>query len=105
MCLLLISQAGNPADEIGLMTGQTLDYIKFLFVLGGILILTYVAVRFWMPRIIGMKNPLSGPIRIVARFPLEPKKNLYIVKTGPEFFFIGTSEDKIHYLTSLDPDK
>lgn len=105
MDLMLLLQASNPADEIGAMTSYTLDIIKFLFLLGGVLILTYVAVRFWLPRYLSGGSSLGGPIQVVTRMPLEPRKSLYIIRVGTELFLIGTSEGQLHYLTSLDPDK
>ncbi len=105
MFVPLLMGVGTPADEIGSLTQQAVDYFKLLLVLAAILILAYLTIRFWVPNLMGVKALQSGPIRVVARFPLEPRKNLYIVRVGSDFFLIGTSEGKIHYLTTLDSDK
>ena len=102
MLLLLLQQGGSPAEQVGSINSQILQYFQVILVLAGILILIYVLFRFWIPRFFGIKTFASGPVRVVARYPLEPKKTLYIVKTGPEMFLIGTSESQIHYLTALD---
>src|SRR5262245_13666980 len=100
-CLL---QAVNPAEELGSMTSQTLDIVRVLFILAAVLLLAYVAVRHWLPRLTGFKNLESSPIQVLARTPLEPKKNLYLVKVGPEVLLVGTSEDHLHFLKALDQE-
>lgn len=102
---LQMLQPATPADEIGSITGHIVDYVKLLLVLGAILILAYLTIRFWMPRMAGVKGLYAGPISVAARFPLESKKSLYVVKVGAEFFLIGTSEQQIQLLASLDADK
>ena len=105
MGALLLLQLASPSEQIESVTGQILDYVKLLLVLAGILILAYVTIRFWIPKMMGIKTLHSGPIEVSARFPLEPKKNLYIVKIGSEPFLIGTSEERIHFLTALEAEK
>ncbi len=100
-CLL---QAANPAEELGSVTGQALELVRFLFILAAVVLLAYVAVRYWLPRLTGLKNLEAGPIKILARTPLEPKKTLYLLKIGSEVILVGTSEDQLHFLKSLDPE-
>jgi flagellar protein FliO/FliZ len=100
-CLL---QAANPAEELGSVTGQALGLMRFLFILAAVVLLAYVAVRHWLPRLTGLKNLETGPIQILARTPLEPKKTLYLVKIGPEVLLVGTSENNLHFLKALDPE-
>src|SRR5262245_4095463 len=98
-CLL---QAVNPAEELGSVTGQALDIVRVLLILCAVLLLAYVVVRHWVPRLTGLKNLASSPIQVLARTPLEPKKNLYLLKVGPEVLLVGTSEDHLHFLKALD---
>jgi flagellar protein FliO/FliZ len=100
-CLL---QAANPAEELGSVTGQALELVRVLFILAAVVLLAYVAVRHWLPRLTGLKNLEAGPIKIVARTPLEPKKILYLLKIGSEVLLVGTSENHLHFLKSLDPE-
>lgn len=99
-CLL---QAANPAEELGSVTGQALQLVRVLFILAAVALLAYVAVRHWLPRVMGLRNLEAGPIQILARTPLEPKKNLYLLKVGSEILLVGTSEDQLHLLKALDP--
>lgn len=75
-----------------------------LLALGGVLVLAYVMLRVGLPRVFGMRAAQGGPIQVVARYPLEPKKTLYLVKTGTQVFLIGTSESQVQFLTAVPPD-
>lgn len=81
-----------------------LDYIEVLIALGGVLILAYVTLHFGLPRMMGMRTSAAGPIRVLARYPLEPKKTLYLVKTGSQVVLIATAENRVEYLTALEPE-
>jgi flagellar biogenesis protein FliO len=93
-----------PADQWTLLDPQLVDYFRLLLVLGAVLILAYVGVRYLVPRMTGMRQVPSGPMRVVARLPIEPGKNLYLVKAGTCCFLVGTSAGDIHYLASLDAE-
>jgi flagellar biogenesis protein FliO len=51
-----------------------------------------------------MRTSSGGPIQVVARYPLEPKKTLYLLRIGTQVFLIGTSESQVQFLTSLAAD-
>jgi flagellar biogenesis protein FliO len=104
MGLACLLQAVNPADELGSVTGQALDIVRVLLILGAVLLLAYVVVRHWVPRLTGLKNLQNSPIQVLARTPLEPKKNLYLLKVGSEVLLVGTSEDHLHFLKALDQE-
>jgi len=96
-------QTRMPADEFTSVSSGVLDYIKLLLVLCGILVLAYLTIRHLIPRIIGMQTSGSGPIQVLARFPLEPKKTLYAVRAGSDVLLIGSSESGLQFLKELDP--
>ena len=102
MAALWLLQAVDPSREIGSISSELVDYVKLILTLALVLVLAFVGLRFWLPRITGLRNIASGPIRVVARYPLEPRKNLYIVRAGGGYFMVGTSETGVHYLNSLD---
>jgi flagellar biogenesis protein FliO len=80
---------------------QLYDYLKTMLALVAILALAYLVIRYWLPRMTGIQTSASGPIQVISRFALEPKKGLYIVKAGSEYMLLGTSESGIQYLTAL----
>jgi len=89
-------------EDLTTGSASLVDYIKLLFVLGGILILAYVSIRYLMPRLMRANSGSAGPIQILARFFLEPKKTLYVVKAGSNVFLIGSSESGLQLLKDLD---
>lgn len=101
MVFAILLQAG-PAEQVGAMNSQLFEYIRALFVFGGILLLAYVAVRHWAPKLAEARGPASGAIQVMARATLDGRKTLYVVKTGADFFLIGASETDLHYLATLD---
>ncbi len=100
--MLALLQAAPAIDQLSSVSNQIIDYLKLLAVLAGVLILAFVVVRHWLPSLTGLKPPDGGPIEVMARFPLEPRKTLYIIRTGSDYFLIGTSETDMFYLTSVD---
>ena len=87
------------------MTGSlAADYLKLMLVLAGIIALTYAILRYWLPKLSALRSPGSGPIQVVARLPLEPRKNLYIIKAGAGYLLIGTAENSVHMLSTLQPE-
>ncbi len=81
-----------------------MQYVEVLVALGGVLLLAYVTLRVGLPRMFGMRVSKDGPIQVLARYPLEPKKTLYLVKTGAQVFLVATSESQVTYLTAVAPD-
>ncbi len=83
------------------MSSPTLQYIEVLIALAGILLLAYATLKLGLPRLLGMHVPSRGPIKIVARYPLEPRKTLYLVQAGSQLLLLGSSENRVQYLTTL----
>jgi flagellar protein FliO/FliZ len=81
-----------------------LDYAKTLLVLGAILILAFVAVRFWIPRLAGFRTLSSEHIEVFARYSLEPRKTLYVVRAGKTMILLASSEQGVQFMTALEPD-
>jgi flagellar protein FliO/FliZ len=100
---LWLLQANDPAKELGAINSGILDYLKLLLVLGFILALAFITLRMVLPRITGSRALGPGAIQVAARYPLEPKKNLYVIRVGEDYFLVGTTESGMHYLTTLDP--
>jgi flagellar biogenesis protein FliO len=103
--ILGVWQAGNPSGEIGWVANEFAGLVQVVLILGGVLLLAFFVLRFAIPRFFGIDHFRSGPISVVARFSLEPRKNLYIVQIGKEYFLVGTSETNVQLLTSLDSGK
>ena len=81
-----------------------LEYVEVLFVLAGVLLLAYALLRLGLPRMLGMTGSEDGPIRVVARQGLEPRKTLYLVNVGSQLFLLGTAESQVQCLTTIEPE-
>lgn len=95
-------QAPGSLDQITGVGGQIVDYVKLLAILAGVLILAYLTIRKGIPALTGLRPAEGGPIQVMARFPLEPRKTLYIIRAGTDYYLIGTSDTDMFYLTALD---
>ena len=101
---ILLLQAA-PDYDIGSANSELLHYVKLVSVLGLILAVTFMVLHVALPRIPGVRRLGAGPIRVAARLPLEPKKNLYVIRVGADYYLVGTSESGMHYLTALDKER
>ena len=93
-----------PAAQLTSVNMPLLEYVEVLIALGAVLIIAYATLRIGLPRMMGMRTSAAGPIQVLARYPLEPRKTLYLVKTGSQVVLIATSENRVEYLTALEPE-
>lgn len=102
MTAIWLLQAASPIDEIGSGNSELLHYVKVVVALAFIVALAFVVLQVALPKLTGARRLASGAIQVAARYPLEPKKNLYVIRVGPDYFLVGTTESRMHYLTALD---
>ena len=77
MTISSFEPAAGVADQLGSINSQIAQYIEVLLGLGGVLVLAYVTLRIGLPWLFRARNQGSGPIEVLARYFLEPKKALY----------------------------
>ena len=100
MALLLLQQ--SPPDLGG---GSPLyDFVKVMSVLAGIVVLAWVGLKMWLPKLGGMRAVRSGLIEVIARQPLEARKTLYVVRAGSQHLLLASSGDSITLLREIPPD-
>ena len=106
MMMLVWMQTAAPstADQLAGINTPLIEYVQVMLVLAGVLAIAYATLRFGLPRFFGLRASAKGPIQTVARYPLEPKKALYLVKVGSQMFLIGTSEGQMEYLTAVEAE-
>lgn len=73
-----------------------------LLSLGFVCVLAFVALRFLGRRGVGRPN---GPIKIMARLPLEPRRALYVIETAGRCFLIGVGDGPMTMLAELGADQ
>jgi len=69
--------------------------------LGVVCVIAWVSLRFLGRRGFGRA---SGPIKIVARCPLEPRRALYVVETAGRCFLIGVGDGPMTMLAEVGAD-
>ena len=70
--------------------------------LGLVCVIAYVTLKFLARRGVGRPN---GPIKIMARCPLEPRRALYVVETAGRCFLIGVGDGPMTMLAELGADE
>ena len=87
-------------------TGAAASYgdllVTSLFVLGGVSIAAFVAVRV-VGRLLATGRARGAHLLdVVARVPLEPRRSLYVVEVAGKTLLVGTSEMGLSVLSELD---
>lgn len=69
--------------------------------LGAVCLLAYVVLR-WLGRQ-GVGRG-AGPLKVIARCALEPKRSVYIVEAAGRYFLMGVGDGPMTLLSELDSD-
>lgn len=80
------------------------DYAKTLLVLIGICLLALVVVKVLLPRLTRFAKSTSNHIQVFARYPLEPRKTLYLVRTGKTVVLLAATAEAVHFMTTLNAE-
>jgi hypothetical protein len=81
---------------------EVLEYMKVIGILAAIVILAFVALRFWLPKLTGIREAAAGPMEIACRLMLEPRKTLYVVRAGSDYVMVAASDAGVQFLAALD---
>jgi len=85
-------------DSSGSLPGLGGSLAVSLMSLGVVCLLAYVALKLLSRRGLGRPN---GPIKVLARCPLEPRRALYVVETAGRSFLIGVGDGPMTMLAEL----
>jgi flagellar biogenesis protein FliO len=96
-CLIMFEASASS-------TSLWLDYTKTLLVLVGICLFALVTVKVLLPRLTGVAKSVPNHIQILGRYPLEPRKTLYLVRTGKTIALLATSAEAVHFMTTLNSE-
>jgi flagellar biosynthetic protein FliO len=87
---------GASAAELPSLGGSiALSFVS----LGIVCLLAYVALRWMSRRGVGRSD---GPLQVIARCSLEPRRSAYIVKAAGRCFLIGVGDGPMALLAELD---
>src|SRR5262245_66013515 len=85
----------GTADLPGLGGSIALTFVS----LGVVCVLAYVALKWLSRRGVGGGN---GPLRVVARCPLEPRRTVYVIEAAGRCFLVGVGDGPMSLLAELD---
>jgi flagellar biosynthetic protein FliO len=87
---------GPSASELPSLGGSiALSFVS----LGLVCLLAYVALRWLSRRGLGHT---SGPLKLLARCPLEPRRSVYLIEAAGRCFLVGVGEGPMALLAELD---
>jgi flagellar protein FliO/FliZ len=82
------------------MAGYGWILLQTLAALGLVCLLAIVVFRLLVPRALRGR---SGPVRVVGRVAVDPKRSLLLVEAAGRCFLIGSSEGGLQLIAELDP--
>jgi flagellar biosynthetic protein FliO len=86
----------NPPAELPSLGGSiALSFVS----LGLVCLLAYLALRLLSRRGLGRGE---GPLRVLARCPLEPRRSVYLIETAGRCFLVGVGEGPMALLAEVD---
>lgn len=77
-------------------------FIKVVLAMIVVCVTAYFGIKYLLPKGSFIKKSSRSEIEILERFPLEPRKSLYILKVGNRRVLIGTTENSVHSLLELE---
>ena len=89
-------------ESAGQLPGLGGSLAVSLVSLGVVCLIAYVGLRFLSRRGVGRAR---GPIKILARCPLEPRRSLYLVETAGRCFLLGVGDGPMTMLAEVSPEE
>ena len=84
--------------------GEWALYSKLMIALCATSLVVLLFVRSWLAKVSGPGRHASGPIRVFARFLLEPRKTLYVVGVGKNTMLLASSEAGVQLMATLNSE-
>ena len=86
----------SAADLPGLGSSFALSLVS----LAAVCLLAYAALRWFSRRGVGGSE---GPVRVVARCSLEPRRAVYLLQVAGRCFLVGVGDGPMSMLAEIDP--
>jgi flagellar biosynthetic protein FliO len=87
-------------ESAGQLPGLGGSLAVSLVSLGVVCLIAYLSLRFLSRRGLGRS---VGPIKVLARYPLEPRRSLYLVEASGRCFLVGVGDGPMTMLAEVDP--
>ncbi len=95
----------NPVPVAMEMPSLAWSVAKAFMALGFLCVLAYIIFRYVAPLTNYRKRKGDSVLKIEERFPLEPRRSLYIVKAGSKRLLLGSSEGGVGLIADLTHDE
>jgi len=84
----------------------TWAFLRMMAALVVVCIAAILVLRYWVPRLsLRGRGPKQSPFELLARFGLEHKRALYLMKIAGKNYVLGASEGGIHKITELTEEE
>jgi hypothetical protein len=100
--MTILTAADAIPAGIGSVSDEIFEYLKLVATLVVVLALAVFVLRGWTSRLTGASTARTGPLQVICRMNLEPRKTLYIVRAGSGYLLLAASEAGVELLTELD---
>ena len=77
---------------------------RMVLMLGAVCILAWVSLKWGLKRWV-TPDAKAGPMQVLARLPLEPRRSINLIKVGQRVLVVGSSEHGMHALGDLSLDE
>jgi flagellar biogenesis protein FliO len=97
-----VVDVGAPSQAVSGVPGGYGEFLlTSLLVLVAVCVLAWLAVRFGLRRL-GTARADFGPVRVVGRVGLEPRRTVYVIEAAGRHLLVATSEAAVSVLAELD---
>jgi flagellar biogenesis protein FliO len=84
--------------------GYGLFLVETLLILVAICALAYVVLRFGVRRLYGGPAGQGGPVKVLQRVALEPRRALYVIEAAGKTLLVASAESGMTLVSELDAD-
>lgn len=82
----------------------TWQFLNMLLMLLLVCVAAVVALKFFLPRMMGNKRfNQGGHFELIARYTLDLRRALYLVRVGKRYFVVAGAEQGLHLLSEISP--
>ncbi|HPQ80116.1 MAG TPA: flagellar biosynthetic protein FliO [bacterium] len=104
--LVLLAQVQTVPPTGETAVDFTWLFIKMLLILGVVSIGAVLVLKYAVPQIGAMKRFQQGRyFTVLGRYPLEPRKSLYLVNIGRRYLVIGASDHAINLVGEISEEE
>ena len=78
------------------------DFIRIMAILGGILLLAWTGLKYWLPKMTNVRATRTDVIEVVARQTLDPRNTLYVIRAGEDHLLVSASDSGVTMLRQVE---